>query len=127
MIDAHKEDDKESKMDSDLDALMDKYEEQDKKPVVSKETTKKTSLNQNGATASDIQDAELRILQGNNFATASSKTTEDDTFNDILDKFATASKKSKSDDDKILTKENAKDALTELYEKKLNDVDGYKA
>ena len=46
-------------------------------------------------------------------------------FNEILDKFATTSKKSK--DDQILTADNAKDALTELYEKKLNDVDGYKA
>ena len=26
-----------------------------------------------------------------------------------------------------MTKDNAKDAVTELYEKKLNDVDGYKA
>ena len=48
-------------------------------------------------------------------------------FNDILDKFATSSKKGKADDDKILTKDNAKDAMTELYEKKLNDADGYKA
>jgi len=46
-------------------------------------------------------------------------------YNEILDKFATSSKK--ASDDKILTKDNAKDAMTELYEKKLNDVDGYKA
>lgn len=46
-------------------------------------------------------------------------------FNEILDKFVTKSKK--SSDDEIITKDNAKEALTELYEKKLNDADGYKA
>lgn len=46
-------------------------------------------------------------------------------FNEILDKFATSSKK--NSDNAILTKDNAKDAITELYEKKLNDGDGYKA
>jgi hypothetical protein len=46
-------------------------------------------------------------------------------FNEILDKFATTSKKSGGEP--IITMDNAKDALTELYEKKLNDVDGYKA
>jgi hypothetical protein len=42
-----------------------------------------------------------------------------------LDKFATSSKKAGGD--QIITMDNAKDALTEVYEKKLNDVDGYKA
>jgi hypothetical protein len=45
-------------------------------------------------------------------------------FNEILDKFGTASKKS---GDQVLTKENASEAVTELYEKKLNDSDGYQA
>ena len=67
----------------------------------------------------------MRILQGNNFATSSNKANEDDLFNEILDKFVTKSKK--SSDDEIITKDNAKEALTELYEKKLNDADGYKA
>ena len=46
-------------------------------------------------------------------------------FNEILDRFVTKSKS--KDDDEIITKDSAKEALTELYEKKLNDVDGYKA
>jgi len=46
-------------------------------------------------------------------------------FNEILDKFSTTSKKGGGD--QIVTMDNAKDALTEVYEKKLNDVDGYKA
>ena len=67
----------------------------------------------------------MKILQGNNFAETSNKASEDDLFNEILDKFVTKSKK--ASDDEIITKDNAKEALTELYEKKLNDVDGYKA
>ena len=85
---------------------------------------KKAEAN-SGASKSDIQDAELRILQGNNFAATSNKASEDDMFNEILDKFVTKSKN--KNDDEIITKDNAKEALTELYEKKLNDVDGYKA
>lgn len=67
----------------------------------------------------------MKILQGNNLAESSNKANEDDLFNEILDKFVTKSKS--KDGDEIITKDNAKEALTELYEKKLNDVDGYKA
>ena len=104
---------------------MDKYDDQEKKPVESKKAPTKAAANSAGASKSDIQDAELKILQGNNFADTSSKASEDDLFNGILDKFVTKSRGSA--DDEIITKDNAKEALTELYEKKLNDVDGYKA
>ena len=114
-----------SKLDNDLDALMDKYDSSEKKPAEPKKAAVKTAGNSGGASKSEIQDAELRILQGNNFAETSTKASEDDLFNEILDKFVTKSK-SKTDDE-IITKDNAKEALTELYEKKLNDADGYKA
>jgi hypothetical protein len=114
-----------SKADSELDALMDKYDSNEGKPAAPKRAAKKAEGNSSGASKSDIQDAELRILQGNNLADSSNKANEDDLFNEILDKFVTKSKN--KNDDEIITKDNAKEALTELYEKKLNDVDGYKA
>lgn len=115
-----------NKLDSDLDALMDKYDSNENKPAAPKKALKKSANNSGGASNSDIQDAELKILQGNNMETSSNKASEDDLFNEILDKFVTKSK-NKGEDEEIITKDNAKEALTELYEKKLNDVDGYKA
>ena len=114
-----------AKQDSELDALMDKYDSNEKKPEQPKKAPKKSESNSGAASKSEIQDAELKILQGNNLAESSNKASEDDLFNEILDKFVTKSKK--GSDDEIITKDNAKEALTELYEKKLNDVDGYKA
>lgn len=105
---------------------MDKYDSNENKPAAPKKAAKKSGNNSGGATNSDIQDAELKILQGNNMETSSNKASEDDLFNEILDKFVTKSK-NKGEDEEIITKDNAKEALTELYEKKLNDVDGYKA
>ena len=104
---------------------MDKYDSNEKKPEQPKAAPKKSDPNSAGASKSEIQDAELRILQGNNLAESSNKASEDDLFNEILDKFVTKSKN--KNDDEIITKDNAKEALTELYEKKLNDADGYKA
>ena len=125
MITRNRDDDSpDAKLDQSLDALMDKYDSNEKKPEQPKKVEKKSSSN-SGASKSEIQDAELKILQGNNFAETSNKASEDDLFNEILDKFVTKSKK--ASDDEIITKDNAKEALTELYEKKLNDVDGYKA
>ena len=114
-----------SKAESELDAVMDKYDSNEGKPAAPKRAAKKAEGNSSVATKSDIQDAELRILQGNNLADSSNKANEDDLFNEILDKFVTKSKG--KNDDEIITKDNAKEALTELYEKKLNDADGYKA
>ena len=114
-----------SKLDGDLEALMDKYDSNEKKPAAPKSAPRKADSNSGGASKSEIQDAELKILQGNNLAESSNKANEDDLFNEILDKFVTKSKN--KGDDEIITKDNAKEALTELYEKKLNDVDGYKA
>ena len=67
---------------------------------------------------------ELKILTGNNLAVSSQKAAEDDMYGEILEKWATKSKRSK--DDQVLTKDNAKEACSELYEKK-NNVDSYDA
>mmetsp|Transcript_4689 Transcript_4689/g.7987 ORF Transcript_4689/g.7987 Transcript_4689/m.7987 type:complete len:154 (+) Transcript_4689:1-462(+) len=117
-------DDKAS-IDADLDALMDKYDSGDdkqnekKNAKAAKTETKKSD---NGPSASAVQDMELKILQGNNFAETSQKAADDDLFNEVLEKYATASKKDK--DEKIFTKDNALEACSEIFEKKLN-VDSF--
>ena len=67
---------------------------------------------------------ELKILQGNNLAESSQKAADDDMYGEILEKYSTQSKKDK--DSKIITKDNAKEACSELYEKK-NNVDSFDA
>ena len=57
-------------------------------------------------------------------ASSSQMAADDDLFHDTLDLFATSSKKDK--DVKVLTKENAKDACSELYAKK-NNIDSFEA
>jgi hypothetical protein len=60
-INAHGDDTKESKLDSDLDALMDKYDTPEKKPVELKKSSSKVDSGSNASSAA-IQDAELKIL-----------------------------------------------------------------
>ena len=67
---------------------------------------------------------ELKILSGNNFSESSSKVEEDDFINEELEKFMVQdNNKSK---DKVLAKEAARDACTEIYEKK-KQPDAFKA
>ena len=67
---------------------------------------------------------ELKILSGNNLSESSSKVEEDDFINEELEKFMVQdNNKSK---DKVLTKEAARDACTEIYEKK-KQPDAFKA
>ena len=67
---------------------------------------------------------ELKILSGNNLSESSSKVEEDDFINEELEKFMVQdNNKSK---DKVLTKEAARDACTEIYEKK-KQADAFKA
>lgn len=97
----------------DLDALMDKYDDQEtkkNKPKPAKETTTKDGVT---VTKGDIQDAELRILQGNSMAVSSQKAYDDDLYNGAIDKYATDSKTDK--DTRILTKENAMEACVDLF------------
>ncbi|MFN9902231.1 MAG: hypothetical protein ACK55Z_26300 [bacterium] len=67
---------------------------------------------------------ELKILSGNNFAESSSKAEEDDFINEELEKFMVQdNNKSK---EKVLIKDAARDACTEIYEKK-KQPDAFKA
>jgi hypothetical protein len=75
-------------------------------------------------TKSDIIDAELRILSGNNMAESSQKAYDDDLYNAAIEKFATASKDNK--DVKILTKENAMEACIDLFQNK-DQIDNFDA
>lgn len=113
---------------SELDALMDKYDDTDgKKLSKTNQKAKKDETNKAakaGASASEVQDMELKILQGNMLADSSSKAADDDLFNEVLEKFQTPSKKDATIN--VLNKEAAQEACTELYEKKIG-VDGFAA
>ena len=50
-----------------------------------------------------VQDMELKILSGNNMAESSAKAGEDDTINEVLDKFT---KKGKSGNE-VIAKDDA--------------------
>lgn len=95
---------------------MDKYDATDKKPQVAQKASSESKADPNQPSKSQIQDMELRILQGNNLAESSQKTADDDLQGEILDKFSTASKADKNA--MILTKENAEEACTEIYSRK---------
>ena len=62
LIRTHKDTDAGEKLDSDLDALMDKYDENEKKPVETKKESKKTTGKDGKADTAAVQDAELSIL-----------------------------------------------------------------
>jgi len=97
----------------DLDALMDKYDDQEtkkNKPKPEKAVTTKDGV---AVTKGDIQDAELRILQGNSMAVSSQKAYDDDLYNNAIDLHATDSKTDKNV--RILTKENALEACVDLF------------
>ena len=63
----------------------------------------------------------MRILQGNNFVDSSEKANEDDYINEVLDKYA-----HQKNGEKVLNKEDAKEACLEVYEKK-KENDPFKA
>jgi|TARA_B110000305_G_C19194510_1_gene518189 hypothetical protein len=91
---------------------MDKYdtaEEKKNKPKPAETTTK------NGVTVTkgDVQNAELRILQGNQMAESSQKAYDDDLYNGAIDKYASDSKEDKGT--RILTKDAALEAATDLF------------
>ena len=67
---------------------------------------------------------ELKILSGNNVAESSQKAADDDMFNDILEKYAVSGKN--GDGARVLSRETALEACTELYSTK-NGVDGFDA
>lgn len=100
-------------IDDDIDSLMDKYDSQDKKPQAMAAAPAKTAPVKSGPSAAQITDMEFQILSGQYTATASTKADEDDEFQEILEKAAT-----QKGQDKVLTKDNATDAATELMEQR---------
>ncbi len=98
---------------------MDKYDANEK---VAKTTKKDKVVDPNQPNASMVQDMELKILSGNNLATSSAKSGEDDVINEVLDKYT---KKGKSGDE-VIARDDAQDACNEVYEK-LRSVDSYAA
>ena len=109
---------------ADLDALMNKYDDQEKSDKDAKKNKKKENkaADPNQPSASMIQDYELKILSGNNMAESSAKSGEDDVINEVLDKYT---KKGK-DGNEIISKDDAQDACNDIYEK-LRGVDSYTA
>ena len=105
----------------DIDSLMDKYDNAEAEKNKPKKVEKTKDANgQVVVSTAQVQDAELKILSGNNVAQMSQKAADDDMFNECIDKFSSASKENK--DMSILTKDNAKEAAIELISKK-NGID----
>ena len=112
-------------MDDDLDDLMQKYDTSENKSVKSSKSSDSSQKSGSGGpNKSDVQDMELKILSGNMLATSSDKAADDDLYNEVLDKYETASKKDK--DSKILTKDQALDASAEVLGQKMG-LDTYDA
>jgi hypothetical protein len=102
---------KDSVVDDDIDNLMDKYDGQES--AAAKKKTEKKVTPSGPVTASEVQDMELKILEGNNLAESSTKAEEDDFLNGILDKYLTAGKTDK--DLKKISKADAQEAASDLY------------
>ena len=60
---------------------------------------------------------EYKILSGTNYAESSVKSEEDDMYGEVLERYATTTKKS---GDKILKKEDAQEAAGEIFTAKRN-------
>lgn len=84
---------------------MDKYDSQEKSAEKAKTEKKVDKPKKGGPSASDVQDMELKILEGNNLADKSEKDEEDDVINGVLDKYLTPGKSDK--DLKKITKADA--------------------
>ena len=91
---------------------MDKYDEQESS-AAKKKTEKKVEKPSAAVSASEVQDMELKILEGNNLAESSEKAEEDDCFNTILEKYLTPGKTDK--DLKKISMADAKEAAADLY------------
>jgi hypothetical protein len=92
---------------------MDKYDTEES-DAAKKKTEKKVAKPNGGAiSASEVQDMELKILNGSNLAESSEKAEEDDCFNGILEKYLTPGKTDK--DLKIISMADAKEAAADLF------------
>lgn len=106
----------------DLDALMDKYDQEENK----KNEPPKPAVSKNGVTVTkgEVQDMELKILTGNDLKESSQKAYDDDLYNNAIQKFQTESKEQKNT--MILTKENAQEACIDLFQNK-DSIDQFDA
>lgn len=66
---------------------MDKYDTQEKNASKEKTQKKVDKPKTGGPSASEVQDMELKILEGNNLAESSEKDAEDDMINGVLEKY----------------------------------------
>jgi len=92
---------------------MDKYDGQEANAAKAKTEKKEVKANNGQPSKSEVQDMELKILEGNNLAESSEKAEEDDFFNGILDKYLQPGKSDK--DLKKISKADAKEAAGDLY------------
>lgn len=69
-----------------------------------------------------IQDAELKILSGNNMAESSTRSGEDDVINEVLDKYTKANKAG----EEVIARDDMQEACNDIYEK-IRGVDSYAA
>lgn len=97
-------------MDQDLDALMNKYDDAEAGPKPAAKAQVKADPNTPANEA--VQDMELKILSGNNGANMSQKAADDDTYQEVLTKYITTSKKGD-----VMNKENGEEAANEIFEK----------
>ena len=107
-------------LDDDIDQLMEKYDAEPKKQPKQAAAQKKAG-GPGGPSVAEVQDMELKILQGNNLEEKSAKAEDDDLFQEVLDKYAT-----KNGNDKMLKKEDAQEACQEVWQQK-KGVDAYEA
>jgi hypothetical protein len=114
---------KDGGVDDDIDNLMDKYDGQES-AAAKKKTEKKVPDSNGKVSASEVQDMELKILEGNNLAESSSKAEEDDFLNSVLDKYLTPGKTDK--DLKKISKADAQEAASDLYQEK-KKMDSFEA
>ena len=120
---AGKSKDAKESVDDDIDNLMDKYDGQES-AAAKKKTEKKVPDSNGKVSASEVQDMELKILEGNNLAESSSKAEEDDFLNSVLDKYLTPGKTDK--DLKKISKADAQEAASDLYQEK-KKMDSFEA
>ena len=110
-------------LDDNLDSLMDKYDDNEQK-AQDKKVEKKDNNKKDGASASEVQDMELKILSGNNLASTSSKADDDDLYNTILEKYSNPAKDDKSLS--TISKDQAMEASADVWASK-RSIDSFEA
>jgi hypothetical protein len=97
-------------LDDDLDSLMDKYDDNEKKPIKAQQQARAQTAKSSANQAAE-QEMEYKIMTGQNIPITSTKAEEDDVISDVLEKYS-----STKNGDKVLTKNDAEEAAVELME-----------